>query len=153
MEEVLFSRNGPPFYLRRYTMDNSENVTLKPAEQTGWQKAKTVLKKIDHIIDIILTVLFRLRKVIMAVPVVYAAVKLARYNMEHLPEYVGVNLQSNGAFADIISRDVAVMGPLALTLACIVLMFFSRKAMYTWAISIFTLALPLLLLLSNMYPA
>ena len=134
-------------------MENTEHVTAKPVEESGWQKVKAVFKRIDRVIDIILTVLFRLRKVFMAVPVIYAAVKLARYNMEHLPEYVGVNLQSNGAFADIISRDIAVMGPLALTLACIVLMFLSRKAMYTWAISIFTLALPLLLLLSNLYPA
>ena len=44
------------------------------------------------------------------------------------------------------------MGPLALTIGCLVLMFCSRKAMYSWAISIFTLALPLLLLLSNAYP-
>ena len=134
-------------------MENTEHVTAKPVEESGWQKVKAVFKRIDRVIDIILTVLFRLRKVFMAVPVIYAAVKLARYNMEHLPEYVGVNLQSNGAFADIISRDIAVMGPFALTLACIVLMFLSRKAMYTWAISIFTLALPLLLLLSNLYPA
>ena len=32
-------------------------------------------------------------------------------------------------------------------------MFLSRKAMYPWAISIFSLAIPILLLLSNRYPA
>ena len=32
-------------------------------------------------------------------------------------------------------------------------MFCSRKAMYPWAISIFTLALPVLLLVSNVYPS
>ena len=47
---------------------------------------------------------------------------------------------------------LAVMGPLGLTAACLLLMFCSRKAMYPWAISIFTLALPVLLLLSNVYP-
>ena len=45
------------------------------------------------------------------------------------------------------------MGPLCLTLACLLLMFCSRKAMYAWAISIFTLTLPLLLLFSNTYPS
>ena len=45
------------------------------------------------------------------------------------------------------------MGPLALTLACLFLMFCSRKALYPWAISVFTLALPILLLVSNLYPA
>ena len=45
------------------------------------------------------------------------------------------------------------MGPLGLTAACLLLMFCSRKAMYPWAISIFTLALPVLLLVSNVYPS
>ena len=89
----------------------------------------------------------------MAVPVVYAALKLASYNREHLPEQVGINLQSSGEFARMIARDTAVMGPLGLTVACLLLMFCSRKAMYPWAISIFTLVLPLLILVSNLYPA
>ena len=89
----------------------------------------------------------------MAVPVVYWALKLAAYNREHLPEQVGINLQSSGAFEQMVSRDVAVLGPLGLTAACLLLMLCSRKAMYPWAISIFTLVLPLLVLFTNLYPA
>jgi len=96
--------------------------------------------------------LFRLRKFVMAAPVVFYALKIAAYNSEHLPEVVGIDLQASGEFAQTISRGLAVMGPLGLTLACLLLMFCSRKAMYPWAISIFTLALPLLILLSNAYP-
>ena len=134
-------------------MENNIQTVGKENERTAWQKTKEVLKKIDRVIDIILTVLYRLRKVFMAIPVVYYALKLASYNKEHLPEQVGINLQSTGEFAQMISRDLAVLGPLGLTVACLLLMFCSRKAMYSWAISIFTLALPLLLLLSNAYPA
>lgn len=119
---------------------------------SGMDKAKQTVGKINHVISTIGTWLFRLRKPVMAAPVVYCAVKLAQYNRLHLPEQVGVNLQSTGEFAQYISRDLAVMGPLALTGGCLILMFCSRKAMYSWAISIFTLALPLLLLLSNAYP-
>lgn len=119
---------------------------------SGMDKAKQTVGKINRIISTIGTWLFRLRKPVMAAPVVYYAVKLAQYNRLHLPEQVGVNLQSTGEFAQYISRDLAVMGPLALTGGCLILMFCSRKAMYSWAISIFTLALPLLLLLSNAYP-
>ena len=36
---------------------------------------------------------------------------------------------------------------------CLLLMFLSRRVIYPWLISIFTLVLPLLLLLSNIYPA
>ena len=97
--------------------------------------------------------LYRLRKVFLAIPVVYLALKLAIYNMNHLPEQVGVNLQSSGAFANMISRQVAVMTPLGVTAACLVLMFASRKALYPWAVSLFTLLLPILLLISNLYPA
>ena len=119
---------------------------------SGMDKAKQAVGKVNRIISTVGTWLFRLRKPVMAAPVVYYAVKLAQYNRLHLPEQVGVNLQSTGEFAQYISRDLAVMGPLALTGGCLILMFCSRKAMYSWAISIFTLALPLLLLLSNAYP-
>jgi len=123
------------------------------SKKTNIQQYKTTLKKINSLISFLGTVLFRLRKIVMAVPVVYAALKLAFYNREHLPEVVGINLQSSGAFAQVISRDIAVLGPFGLTVACLLLMFCSRKAMYPWAISIFTLTLPLLLLFSNLYPA
>lgn len=121
--------------------------------ETGFGKVKTVTAKANRVINTIGVWLYRLRKIIMAAPVVYYALKLASYNMEHLPEQVGINLQSTGEFAQTVSRNTAVMGPLVLTVTCLVLMFCSRKAMYSWAISIFTLALPLLLLFSNVYPA
>lgn len=122
-------------------------------ELTGFEKCKAVISKINRVINAIGVWLFRLRKFVMAAPVVYYALKLASYNSENLPEKVGIDLQATGEFAQYISRNLAVMGPLALTAACLLLMFCSRKAMYSWAISIFTLALPLLLLLSNAYPA
>ena len=52
-----------------------------------------------------------------------------------------------------IDRGTAVVVPMAVTFGCLALMMFSRKAMYAWAISIFSLALPLLVLISNIYPA
>lgn len=120
---------------------------------TGLTKAREVIGKMNRFINTVGVWLFRLRKFVMAAPVVYYALKLASYNREHLPEQVGINLQSSGEFASFISRNMAVMGPFALTIACLLLMFCSRKAMYPWAISIFTLALPLLIFVSNAYPA
>ena len=110
-------------------------------------------KKITSLLSFIGSILFRLRKLVLAAPVVYAAVKLAYYNRQHLPEQVGINIQSTGEFAQMITRDMAVMAPLGLTGACLLLMLCSRKALYPWAISIFTLVLPLLILFSNLYPA
>ena len=132
------------------TDDGAEAVN---PQMSARQKRNQTIEKINLWITFLGTLLFRLRKVVMAVPVVYAALKLASYNREHLPEQVGINLQSSGEFAWMIARDTAVMGPLGLTVACLLLMFCSRKAMYPWAISIFTLVLPLLILVSNLYPA
>lgn len=122
-------------------------------QESGLGKVKNAISKINSVINTVGTWLFRLRKPVMAAPVVYYALKLAAYNSSHLPEQVGIDLQSTGEFAQTIGRELAVMGPLCLTLACLLLMFCSRKAMYAWAISIFTLTLPLLLLFSNTYPS
>ena len=122
-------------------MENS-GASVQPQQETpmtGFQKFKAAVGKTDSVINLILVWMFRLRKFVLAAPVVYYALKIAQYNREHLPEQVG--------------RGMAVNGCLALTLGCLVLMFFSRKATYTWTISVLTLALPLLLLLSNVYPA
>ncbi|MGM9589524.1 MAG: hypothetical protein ACI3V0_05055 [Faecousia sp.] len=129
----------------------------------GWKKVRSDVEqsvqsnaslwsKIKKVIGILIMVVYRLRSVILAVPVVWYALKLAAYNGKHLPEQVGINLLSTGEFAMTISRELAVMGPLAVTAACLVLMMTSRKALYPWAVSIFTLILPVLLLVSNIYP-
>ena len=90
--------------------------------------------------------LYHARKLVMAVPVAIYAFYLAYQNSIRLPTEVGI-------FLRMIDRGTAVVFPLLVTLGCLVLMMFSRKAMYTWAISIFSLALPLLILLSNTFPA
>ena len=109
--------------------------------------------KVKKIIGIVVMLLYRLRKIFLAIPVVYYALKLASYNMANLPEVVGINLQANGAFAETISRSTAVSAPLAVTGMCLVLMLFSRKALWPWAVSLFSLVLPVLILVSNLYPA
>ena len=122
------------------------------SEHSGMSQVKTVVSKVNHVINTIGKWLFRLRKFVLAAPVVYFALQLAAMNNASLPEQVGINLQASGEFAFTVGRGFAVMGPLALTFACLFLMFCSRKAMYAWAISLFTLALPLILLFSNLYP-
>lgn len=95
----------------------------------------------------------KFHKVILAVPVAVAAIWLALYSGSNLPEYVGINLQQTGEYAQIVTREIAVMGPLAVTAACLLLMFCSRRTLYPWLISVFSLVLPLLLLVTNIFPA
>lgn len=134
-------------------MDKSGTNPAVQQELTGYEKVKAGVASVNRVINMVGMIVYRLRKVVLTIPVVYYALKLAAYNGEHLPEQVGLNLQASGEFAMTVSRGMAVMGPLALTLACLFLMFCSRKALYPWAISVFTLALPVLLLVSNLYPA
>ena len=96
--------------------------------------------------------IFRLRSILLALPVMVASVILAAYSSSRLPEYVGINMQASGEYAMMISRNVAVMGPLALTAMCLLLMFCSKKVLYPWLISIFSLALPLLFLFTSTFP-
>lgn len=116
------------------------------------QAPKTPMQKVKRVFTVIGKVLFHLRKLFMALPVIYFAMKLGAYNMEHLPEMVGLNIQSNGVYAQMISRTAAVNGSLAVTYACLALMVISRKATYPWIISIFSLIIPIFLLLTNLYP-
>lgn len=116
-------------------------------------KAELFFRKIGNGVDFICHWIYKLRKIFMAVPVLWAAVKLAMDNAVRLPETVGLNIQSTGEYAISVTRDYAVYGPLGVTLFCLLLMFFSRKATYPWIISIFTLALPWLIYLTNIYPA
>lgn len=125
---------------------------MSKTEAAAKKESVSVWKKICNVIGGIVTWIYRLRGVFLAIPVAYAAIKLAIYNMENLPQIVGINLQASGAFSDTITREFAVMGPLGITAACLVLMLFSRKVVYPWAISVFTLIVPILLLFSNRYP-
>ena len=121
--------------------------------KTVWGKVSSVFQKIEEVIGVICRCIFKLRKIFMAIPVVYLAVQIANANMERLPEAVGINLQSTGEFAVIVTREYAVYGPLGVTAFCLMLMLFSRKAFYPWVISIFTLVLPYLIYFTNLYPA
>ena len=94
---------------------------------------------------------YRLRSVILAIPVAFGAVVLAIMNQAKLPAQVGINLQANGEYAQMVGKGVAVLGPLAVTAVCLLMMFCSRKVLYPWLISLFSLALPLVILLTNAF--
>ena len=116
-----------------------------------WGKVSLVFNKIEEVITVICRCIFKLRKIFMAIPVVYLAVRIASMNLERLPEAVGLNLQSTGEFAVMVTREYAVYGPLGLTAFCLLLMFFSRKTLFPWIISIFSLVLPYLIYYTNLY--
>jgi hypothetical protein len=129
----------------------SNTGTFSDTVKNVYGKTRTVCGRIGEVIGLICTWIFRLRKIFMAAPVVYLAIRIASANMERLPEQVGLNLQSSGEFAMMVTRNYAVFGPLCVTGFCLLLMFCSRKTVFPWIISSFTLVLPYLIYLTNLY--
>lgn len=100
---------------------------------------------------------YRLRSLVLAVPVAIAAVVLAIRNSQLLPAIVTFDTAGAKAgqlvFQSIsVGRATAVVVPLILTFGCLVMMFCSKKVVYPWLISLFSLVLPLALLLINTFP-
>lgn len=117
------------------------------------QKTLPVLKAIKDVLVLTTKWAYKLRSVLMAIPVAVLACALALRNMQQLPTQVGVNLLASGEFQWMISREMASLAPLAVTAVCIFLMFCSKKVLYPWLISLFSLVLPLLIWITNVFPA
>ena len=138
--------------MAKKTFARQRNANKKELPQ--WlKKTWKVLKKIGYVLGEIGKWIFRLRGFFMAIPVALAALYLAAQNMSRLPEEVGINLQANGQYEYLISRGLAVMAPLVVTGVCLVMMWLSRRTVYPWIISIFSLVLPLLIWVTNVFPA
>ena len=114
----------------------------QPKLQKAWKFTKEVFRWV-----------YKLRSIVLAVPVALGAVYLAMHNMAVLPNRVGINLLPDGSFSFTIGVGVAVMAPLAITALCLLLMFCSKKTTFPWLVSLFSLALPVLIGVTNVFPA
>ncbi len=124
------------------------------------QKAKPVTDKVGeffgrvaYVLKRIAVYVIKLRKIFLAVPVVWGAILLALNNLAKLPSVVGINLMSDGNFSMVLDRLPAVLAPLLVTAVCLLLMFCSKRTLTPWLVSVFSLALPLIILLVNTFPA
>lgn len=112
-------------------------------------KAGEIVGKVIRVLSVAGSWAYKLRSILLSVPVLIAAIWLAIYNSTQLPEIVGLDLQASGEYGMLIDRSVAVLGPLAVTLVCLLMVFCSRRVVYPWLISVFSLILPVFILLSN----
>lgn len=124
------------------------------------RKAEPTAQKVTHFMGeladafmVIWRFLSRMRKVILAIPVGWGAVYLAIYNESHLPAVVGLSLGNDGELTMQVARELAVLGPVALTALCLLLMFGSRRVLTPWLVSLFSLVIPLVILVTNVFPA
>ena len=101
---------------------------------------------------------YRLRSVVLAIPVLFAALILALRNILKLPQAVtfswaALNDVGNLVFQNVtINKGLAVWGPFSITVLCVAMIFLSRRVVYPWLISIFTLILPIVLYWVNIFP-
>lgn len=95
----------------------------------------------------------KLWPVIISTPVAVMSIILAIKNAARLPDPVGINLLSSGDFGLLMPKLLVVLGPVLLTAICIVMTIFSKRTLFPWLVSLFTLVLPILIWLTNIYPA
>lgn len=123
----------------------------RPVNPT-WEKVKNVFMGIGGIFHAIGSCVYKLRKFLMSLPVLWGLVYLTLKNSRELPAQVGVGLQPSGEFALTISKEFALIGPVAVTVGCLLMMFASKKTLQPWVVSIFTLTLPILIWVINIFP-
>ena len=116
-------------------------------------KASAGSKKTIAVLRRVWIYVVKLRRIILAVPVAWAAVILALRNLAKLPPLVGLNLQADGTFAISLQRLPAVLAPLLVTAVCLLLLFCSKRTLTPWLVSVLSLALPVIIFVINMYPA
>lgn len=136
-------------------MDNLKKqirVSSRKLKETGSQSGST-WTNICQVAKLVGSWAYKLRSILLAIPVVVAAITMAIQNMARLPAMVGINLLASGEYQFMVVKTVAVLGPLAVTALCLLLMFSSKKVLYPWLISVFSLILPWLLWVTNVFPA
>lgn len=118
-------------------------------EKESTQKMNTFLKKVGFVLKTTAQWAYKLRSLVMSIPVFVLAGALAIRNARQLPDLVGVNMLASGEYQWYVSRGAAVLIPFAVTVVCLLLMLISKKTLYPWLISLFSLVLPIVVWLTN----
>ena len=123
-------------------------------EKTGpfREKTKTIMNKTADNFSKTGKWAHKMRSVLLAIPVVLGSIILAVINAKKLPTFVGINLLADGEYALMVHKLLAISCPLLITAVCLLLMFCSKKVMYPFLISLFSLAIPVLILITNVFP-
>lgn len=130
----------------------------------GFAAVGNVFRRIGKVFATLGKYVYNLRSIILAAPVAAAAFILASINMKELPETVEItamNIDTGSPDAlfgflvlnpEYITREMAVLGPLVVTVICLFFMLCSKRTLYPFVIALFSLCLPLVLLVFNSYP-
>ena len=129
-----------------------------------WDVIVKIFSTIGRIFALLWKYIFMFRGILLVAPVAAAAVLVASWAQQALPEAVEIthlvlDRSAEGAIFglfvmrnDLITRDVAIAVPLAMTVACMIFTIFSKRTLYPWLISLLTLTLPIVMYFLNTYP-
>lgn len=114
-------------------------------------------EKEENLFKAICKWVYKLRSVFLSIPVAFASVILALTNLARLPNVITVYMPAvkDGVLALStmeLARGGAVLLPLLLTAACIVMVLLSRRVLYPWLISLLTLAVPIFFYYISIFP-
>lgn len=130
----------------------------------GFQAAGKFFRSLGSSLYTIGLYMYRMRSIILAAPLAAATAILAFLNMGRLPETVeitkiAINTKADDALFGFlaltpgqISRYTAVLGPVFITSACIVMMLCSKRTLFPFIIALFSLCLPMAIYFFNVYP-
>lgn len=129
-----------------------------------WDVTVSIFSGIGRVFALLWKYIYMFRGILLSAPVAAAAVLIASWGQKNLPEMVEithllVDKEAEGAIFGLfvmtteqISRDVAIMAPLAMTAVCLICTILSKRTLYPWLISLLTLCLPFVMYLLNTYP-
>ena len=127
--------------------------TLHQKCKPAFEKIGRFFRKAADITTRVWSYVIRFKKVFLIIPVFFGSVYLAMRNMKVLPAKVGFGIQLDGTYDYMIARELAVLGPIAITGLCILLMVCSKRTLTPWLVSVFSLALPILIWVINAFPS
>lgn len=132
-------------------MDKWDELVVKTAPMR--KKLRIFWRDLKGAFRFIWVNFLRMKQVVLAIPVGIAAVLIALSNLANLPAVVGLQLAATGEFTVQVARELAVLGPLALTALCLLMLFLSRRTLTPWLVSVVSLLVPLFIYLLNTFPA
>ena len=118
---------------------------LKTSDQPKKEKLRAAAK-----------VVYKFRSLFMAIPVVACSINLALVSAAKLPSKLMLSIpavQERELVLKLVEMDktTAIFVPVLITAVCLLLMFCSRRQLFPWLISIFSLILPGTLIVAGMF--
>ena len=112
-------------------------------------KSGQKLKDVGTVLQLTFKWAYKLRSLVLSIPVAVVALALAVRNLAQLPAQVSFQLLEHQF---VISKGIAVCMPAAITAVCLCMMLLSKKMLYPWLISVFSLVLPIALWFTYLFP-